>query len=331
MNKLSYFVLKCLRHAYQGAFGSSVYPPSQLCGAIEGEGILYNLLSEDKPCMIARYGANELNCVSNYLEIKSGKHNYWKYIKGESHDWIWNEGMLRELHNVAGFFPIEEKSLERFSELMLSDSKDLDVLAVFPAVYHNLPHIRTYLPNDIPFIQLVSYDSFLFDTPWTRILEGKDVLVVHPFAELIESQYRKRELLFDDKKVLPQFNLKTIKAVQSMAGVNTNGFKDWFEGLYWMEGEMDKQQYDIVLLGCGAYGFPLAAHAKRTGHKAVHIGGGLQLLFGIKGKRWENPYLANRYHLPPNSYIDIMNNPYWVRPEQYVTKETLMAEGGCYL
>ena len=331
MNKLSIFAIRGLRYGYQKVFGMPSYPKPAMCDAAEGGELICQSLSDDKPCMIARYGANELNCVSNYLEITCGEHNIWKNIKGESHDWWWNEGMLRELRGVAGFYPVDNHNLTKFSKLMLADSKDLDVLAVFPAVYKNLSNVESYIPPNIPYIHLVSFDSFLFKTPWTRVLEGKDVLVVHPFAELIESQYQKRELLFDNKSVLPKFNLKTIKAVQSMAGVNKQGFKDWFEGLYWMEQEMDKQKYDIALLGCGAYGFPLAAHAKRTGHKAVHIGGSLQLLFGIKGKRWEDTYIAIRYNIPPNSYIDIMNNPNWVRPDQYVTKETQNAEGGCYL
>ena len=29
----------------------------------------------------------------------------------------------------------------------------------------------------------------------------------------------------------------------------------------------------FVFLGCGAYGFPLAAHVKRMGKKAIHMGG----------------------------------------------------------
>lgn len=49
-----------------------------------------------------------------------------------------------------------------------------------------------------------------------------------------------------------------------------------------MKDEIDKQDYDIALIGCGAYGFPLAAHIKRSGKKAIHLGGALQLLFGIK-------------------------------------------------
>ena len=77
-----------------------------------------------------------------------------------------------------------------------------------------------------------------------------------------------------------------LKAVQT-AGGNQTEFKDWFEALEYMEQEIDKIDYDIVLLGCGAYGFPLAAHCKRMGKQAIHLGGVLQLLFGIKGKRWE--------------------------------------------
>lgn len=57
---------------------------------------------------------------------------------------------------------------------------------------------------------------------------------------------------------------------------------------------MDAVDYDIVLLGCGAYGFPLAAYAKRRGKQAIHMGGSLQLLFGIKGKRWEDQNYAIR-------------------------------------
>ena len=42
------------------------------------------------------------------------------------------------------------------------------------------------------------------------------------------------------------------------------------------------KNFDIALIGCGAYGFPLAAFVKGIGKKAVHIGGPLQLFFGIK-------------------------------------------------
>lgn len=51
-----------------------------------------------------------------------------------------------------------------------------------------------------------------------------------------------------------------------------------------MQDEISKEDYDICLIGCGAYGFSLAAYVKRCGKQAIHMGGALQLLFGIKGK-----------------------------------------------
>ena len=97
-----------------------------------------------------------------------------------------------------------------------------------------------------------------------------------------------------------------------------------------MEDEMDKTDYDICLIGCGAYGFPLAAHAKRKGKKAVHLGGALQLLFGIKGKRWEAKDYATKWHLPQDAYSSLFNE-YWVRPSINETPSTaLKVEGGCY-
>ena len=85
---------------------------------------------------------------------------------------------------------------------------------------------------------------------------------------------------------------------------------------------MDKIDYDIALIGCGAYGFPLAAYAKKTGHQAVHIGGSLQLLFGIKGKRWEK---SGCYTIHCN-YEDLLKNPAWVRPSEYDSVQLRNAE-----
>jgi hypothetical protein len=159
--------------------------------------------------------------------------------------------------------------------------------------------------------------------PWTKALKGKKVLVVHPFANTIERQYQKRQLLFKDD-LLPQFQLSTVKAVQSIAGIQTE-FADWFEALDYMKSEIDKHDYDICLIGCGAYGFPLAAHVKRRGKKSVHLGGSLQLLFGIRGKRWENENYNNQYN-----YARLMNE-HWVKPSDEETPQSAVkVEGACY-
>ena len=159
------------------------------------------------------------------------------------------------------------------------------------------------------------------EVPWTAALEGKSILVVHPFAETIEEQYiYKRKNLFKNERILPEFSdLQTIKAVQSIAGEPVD-FSDWFAALDYMKNEINKKVFDVALIGCGAYGLPLAAHVKRMGRKAVHMGGVLQFLFGIKGKRYiENPQSS--------SYI----NSYFVSPPDSDKPQNCnIVEGGCY-
>jgi hypothetical protein len=189
------------------------------------------------------------------------------------------------------------------------------------------------LRDDIQRVQLVMLYPFFVERPWTRIHKGKKVLVVHPFVDTMKSQYQKRELLFSNPDILPEFELKTLKAVQTIAGTKSE-FASWFEALKYMEDEIDKIDFDIAIVGCGAYGLPLAAHVKRIGKQAVHIAGGTQLLFGILGKRWTEQY-QGFWHYRPGIDISLdyhpLFNKYWVYPSQNEKpKDSEKVEGSCY-
>lgn len=333
MNKFAICCLKGLRHYYLKMFQTHKGDIISVMGSKEGNNLLVKMLSQREPFMIARYGATELTCILNYLAIQKQDKNIIKYIKGETKDWWWNSGIKHHMEWSSGFFPPTEDNLSKFSELMLKDSQFLDVLAVFsniPSYIESIPCLHSYMKEDITYIPLISFDSFLFDNPWTKYLEQKRVLIVHPYAKLIERQYLKRRDLFHNKDVLPDFELRTVEAVQSLGGVN-HGFSDWFEALEWMKNEMDKEPYDVSLIGSGAYGFPLAAHSKRTGHQSIHIGGPLQLLFGIKGRRWEKTIYAKSFSLPEDTYLKLMDNPNWVRPSEYRSLELEQMEHSAYL
>ena len=288
--------------------------------------IIYNQLILDKPCMISRFGTTEISALVNYLGIIAQKRSVWKYISGKQLEWWWNEGDRYRMTNNSGFFPATDKNLFKFGQRMMQDIPLIDILGSWQK---NEYYFASYFPS-ASLIRLELLDPYWSDKPWTRCLEGKKVLVVHPFAEIIEDQYKtKRELLFNNKAILPLFELKTVKAVQSLGG-NTNDFKDWFEALSFMEEEIDKQDYDICLLGCGAYGLPLAAHVKRKGKKAVHIGGTLQLLFGIWGARWENPQYGAQLFGTDRLYTTLLNE-HWVRPgEEYRPSNYKDVDKGCY-
>jgi len=280
--------------------------------------LIYDALKSDKPVMIARLGSNELNCMVNYLGVNFPEmyKNAPNYIKGKSPAWWWENWIMDQMCDAAGFFPKETSHFNKFSSLCISDLSLVDILGSWrkEESYFNAELSQSKK------VMLEDLEPFFTQNPWTIALKGKKVLVVHPFEETIRSQFDKRSLIFPDN-LLPDFLLLTLKAVQSH-GDSATRFRDWFEALDWMKNEIEKVDFDICILGCGAYGFPLAAHIKRMGKKAIHLGGITQLLFGIKGKRWED------YIVYP--YINLFNE-HWVRPaEAEKPKNIKIVENGCY-
>lgn len=124
--------------------------------------------------------------------------------------------------------------------------------------------------------------------PWSAELAGKKVVVVHPFIETITAQYRdNRSQVFDDVNMLPTFDLRVVQAF--MPGVREYPVKGgmFFEKLDRLIEEVHSEPFDVAIIGSGPNGFLIAAEVKRRGGIAIHLGGATQLLFGIRGKRWE--------------------------------------------
>lgn len=316
-----YFALKALRRIYLSTQHESK-PNCERDPNRAGE-LIFNLLASERPCMIARFGSTELSTVVNYLGITAKNHSALKYICDKEPQWWWNKLTMRQMNTNSGFFPPTEEYLSKFSKMMLRDMEQLDILGSWQYIERFVASRTEHAKK----VQLLMLEPFWSNKPWTQVLKGKNVVVVHPFKETILQQYNNenRARLFDNPDTLPEFaSLRIVKAVQSL-GASQTDFADWFEALEWMEKEIDREPYDVCLIGCGAYGFPLAAHVKRTGHKAVHLGGALQLLFGIRGKRWDNPnYNATYNH-------SALVNKYWVRPNE--TERPAAAkdvEDGCY-
>jgi hypothetical protein len=245
------------------------------------------ILERNAPGMIARFGSTEIKAV------------LWPHLP-----WIFKtvaeRRVISDMNIASGFFPPDRAAIEQFSALMYDDMGQLDILGSWRREEYLLQRHLLHVMR----VPLAALEPYLSAHPWSEILEGRKVLVVHPFSRTIESQYHNhRQQLFEDNRVLPKFgSLATIRAVQTIAG-NKSQYSDWFQALAAMKAAMDGTDYDVAIIGCGAYGFPLAAHAKRRGKLAVHLGGATQVLFGIKGNRWDaDPKISRLY------------NECWVRP-----------------
>lgn len=309
MNKSTIYILKGLRKLYAKAFRVPSLPkPACEQDPLAVSRIIYDKLIDDKPCMIARFGSTELVTLVNYLGVKQSDRSILKYIQGRSLPWWWHEGIMDQIQRWSGFFPPTQNKIEQFCELMLEDMKEVDVLGSWLSDESYIEARCSYIK-----VRLILMEPFWTNLSWMRALEGKKVLIIHPFAETIRMQYGKRHFLFDNPTVLPEFSsLKIIKAVQTL-GRSDDRFEDWFDALESMKNEIDKTDFEFALIGCGAYGFPLAAYVKRIGKKSIHLGGALQLLFGIKGNRWENEDFGEQTFGKKGVYKALMNE-YWVKP-----------------
>lgn len=325
-------IIRILKHSYRKCFHITFQPPVCNCNRQSSNDELYDLLASGKPCMIARFGTTELTCLTNYVAVHKKApfiEKYWEYITGYCGTPWWNESHFQTMSLWSGIFPPTQDTAERFSQRYMEDIPLIDLLAC-----HQYTECHMPLRKDIKRVQLEMLYPFFVERPWTRILKGKKVLVIHPFEESIKTQYKKRKVLFDNEEILPDFELKTLKAVQTVANTQSE-FKDWFEALHWMENEINKIDFDIAIIGCGAYGLPLAAHVKRIGKQAIHTGGGTQLLFGILGNRWVKEYPARKVLHYRDSVIDIdytsLFNSNWIYPLDCDTiKNAQVVEGACY-
>ena len=237
-----------------------------------------------------------------------------------------------QMCNNAGFFPNDVALCERFADEMLTACKNIDIQGQWARYMEDYLYVKYQKKTVLSHIEyLEPWSMYLCPKskvkPWSAMLKGKRVLVIHPFADTIYRQYTENrtkifENIFDADDILPEFELKTLKAVQTIAGTRDERFENWFEALNWMIEECEKIDFDVAIIGCGAYGYLLADRIKKMEKIAIHLGGATQLLFGIIGKRWEedNP-----------QFCKMVVNEYWTRPAEHEKVDNLKKiENGCY-
>ena len=267
---------------------------------------LRGLLERNEAFCAARFGFFELSVMRNF---HFGREKNYKKI-------------LAQLKNCAGVFPAEHRVGEEFLRLMEASLGKLDCLSCSGEPFENY-FARFFGKKEMIWsagLELMT--PWIFSRPWSAGLAGKKVLVVNPFAETIKSQYRNRELLFQGTDILPEFELTLYPSLVTIGDYRNPELPDFFAALEKQFREISDMDFDVALLGCGAYGFPLAARIRsELGKTAIHMGGVLQLLFGILGARWDGSRFPGQGVVPE---LKPFVNEHWTYP----SKEETPAEAG---
>lgn len=201
----------------------------------------------------------------------------------------------------SGVFPKSDAFYDRFGAYFREAVANMDMLASWGLAGE--PQVFNSVAPKATLVTRMSLEPYLQDVPWTSALEGKRVLVVSPFIDTIAQQYgQKRAEIWENKAMLPEFTLLTLRAPFS-AGLVKPKQQDWIAAVEELKAQMDALDFDVALIGAGAFSLPLATHAKKRGAVGVHMGGSLQLVFGVYGNRWKEDKEFQRFF-----------NDSWVRP-----------------
>jgi hypothetical protein len=210
-----------------------------------------------------------------------------------------------------------------FKEAAIAASLQADLLAVGwfePLIKEEAELLRDFTGQRISLEDLEPWTD-----KYTSLFAGQHVAVISPFAATIQEQYQKRNEVWPNG-LLPTFaKLTTVRTgfSPSVAGRNKAcawpaGTRSWSDAVEYVVDQVP-QDARIVLVGCGAVGMPAAAKLRQRGHIVVVLGGILQLLFGIKGRRWAKLPIAEAY------------NDAWTNPSRDETPSGFKnIEAGCY-
>lgn len=267
------------------------------------------ILSKE-PFFCCRYGGNELTACFFAMMKERG------VIDGL------NAEQLKKWKTSSGVFPEKEDIVMSYTKKYREAMQWADFNAYMGSFLMEEYIINTFIKKDCVQYAMRALEPFQYDEPWTWALKEKKVLVVHPFSDLIEEQYKKRNEIFPDKEILPEFELVTVRAIQSSGETVPEDYKDWIEASEALYNKCMEKDFEVALVACGSYAVPLAARLKAAGKKVIIPGGMMQLMFGIKGTRWEES----------RPDIVAMYNDAWVRAgKEYQVKDSdKMVDGPAY-
>lgn len=221
----------------------------------------------------------------------------------------------------AGIYPSSREDLEDWCEHYLKSIENVDYLLQWCPEQGD-----QYIIEEIKWDGIAKFDSFRDLEPfthgkegWHYHLKGKKLLTVAPFPETIKKQIPKYSKIWDGAEV---GEVQVVKSPYSAAltGADPRPYSEILDEIC---AEIKKSDFDVATVGCGGYSLMICDFIKGLGKPSIHLGGANQILFGIKGTRWDgNDTFVNSdwynsedwirtipEETPPNKHL--MGNEYW--------------------
>ena len=283
----------------------------------DSNAFLIKLLQKDKPFFVSRMGIGPettLSCLYKQLGTLDAR-----YLS-----------LINTLDNNAGIYTKDGLNMQNivdFCKRYIAAVENSTALAAFRTAMVKEQEFLRNKQRPVLYSRILEpfYCSLEDIKPWSHYLFGKKVLIVNPFTDSMKKQLDNGFQIFKDpEKKLFMDGQKFIFYKTFITSAGNHIHSSWLDTFDIMCEDIRKLDFDVALLGCGGYGLPLCNYIYKDLNKsAIYVGGGLQLLFGIMGKRWENNAMWKK--------IIRANDTKFVRPSgDEVAKNKDRVEGGCF-
>lgn len=277
---------------------------------------LQSALQEKKGCLLGRNGSTELTTL---FFASQGQ---------------FTSQIAENLERYSGIFPATQKSLQEWISLYKDSLGQISEEPIVAGWFQGLASFEMNLFHQTcpkaPHIPLRCLEPYYVNPElrWTTLLKEKRVAVISSFSKTILKQIPNAKQIWGEnaETLLPS----TTTWIPIQSGFPPSIAKGrcewptqcttWQTVLDWLESQVIEAKPDICLIGCGAFGMMLGARLKQKGIACVVMGGAIQVLFGIKGQRWQTHPVISKFW-----------NDSWVWPlEEETPGGSKKIEGGCY-
>jgi hypothetical protein len=275
-----------------------------------------------------KIGTSELNALLWFLTNRlKNKQPYPALIKKEM---TLNAGLWAPNSTTL------DETLDSWSVDMLEALENIDAVVSWSpsALDTELALLEEKAPNAKKIVLRALEPYYSPQNQYTLQITQGPIAVISPFAESMEKQWSVRANIFPQNSPagpmwLPNQELIPIKAAYGPHMTPTNLALSWSptilekgykEALNQLTNQVIQSGAKYAFVGIGALSLPLVNRLKQRNIIAIHTGGGTQIMFGLKGKRWLK-----------HSIISTFFNTHWTNPsDKEIPSAAHNVEGGCY-
>jgi hypothetical protein len=230
----------------------------------------------------------------------------------------------RRLFIDSGVFPEDRNEFEYFLNTYKASIQQLDAVCLWQDQGSYLQAYETAFVDGVCPRAASIKPAVFWPFSIYEQLEGVRLLIVSPFVRTMQAQVDRLPDVFSGRSWANSLKdmRQRCKFVRCpfFSYMEKSPYTSWREGLDRITEAILRCQFDLALIGAGAWSLPLLANLKKEGRKGIHTGGATQLFFGIRGKRWDvqkgyNIFNANWIHpLPedtPGGHLRKEEGCYW--------------------